>query len=122
MVKSLSNILHAGVGADKFREHLGQTLEIRDWITVQTKNGESVQMIVANLDGEEVSVWAPSIVARQVQDLAEGGYLPGSFTFAEETGLSGRQYFTLVDPEEATDRSTTGAVDASQDSEARLDR
>ena len=118
MRKSKSDILHAGGSADKFRDHLGETLEIRDWITVQTKNGESVQMIVTNLDGEEVSVWAPAIVAKQVRDLAEAGYLPGSFTFAEETGLSGRQYFTLVEPAEATQEASWGTVVGSEESEA----
>jgi hypothetical protein len=100
MGKSLSDILSAGNSAEKFREHLGETLTIRDVLDVNTSNGPAVQMLVTK-DGndEEFLIWAPSVVARQVTELAENGFLPTKLTLSEMTSQNGREYFTLTEPD-----------------------
>ena len=101
MGKSLSDILSAGNSAEKFREHLGETLTIRDTVDVNTSNGPAVQMLVTK-DGsdEEFLVWAPSVVARQLAELVENGFLPARLTLSEMTSQNGREYFTLTEPDE----------------------
>ncbi len=101
MGKSISDILSAGSSADRFRDHLGETFTIVDFIETTTKNGPAVQLLVecADHDGQFL-IWAPSVVATQVRELAENGFLPARLSFAEQESRSGNTNLTLAEPQE----------------------
>jgi hypothetical protein len=101
MGKSISDILSGGNSAEKYRDHLGETLTITGYTTVNTKDGESVQFTAQDDGGEVKNYWAPSIVAKQVKELDENGFLPARLTLSTEESQNGREYFTLVQPDDA---------------------
>jgi len=96
--KALGDILGGGGGAAKFRDHVGETITIESIRSVSTKNGPSEQLVTTELG----AVWSPSIVATQVHDLAESGFLPLALKFEAAESADGKRYFTLVDPDEQT--------------------
>jgi hypothetical protein len=101
---TVAEILSGGASdAEKFRDLLGTPLEISELITVQTKNGESIQFVGTDDDGVEHLVWAPSIVAKNLGALEENGYLPIRLIPSETESKNGRAYFTLEVPENEPD-------------------
>jgi|ERR671931_2350548 hypothetical protein len=92
MQRTLSEILGGGSGgAAKYRDHVGKVVTITRLATVRTRNGEAIQF-----ETEELGhVWAPSIVAQQLADLDEEGYLPGRFVLSQATSAAGKDYFVL---------------------------
>lgn len=115
MKKSVKDILVGGESngsANKYRDMLGKTLLIKGFRTVNTSQGESVIFTGEDSSGEDVDVWAPSVVAKQLRELEESEWLPMSLTLWKATSQTGREYFTLVDPE---DEGADGAEQAVKD-------
>jgi hypothetical protein len=97
MGRSVAEILSGGPTAAKFRDFLGQTVTVVDYLTVATSRGEAVQLVI-EVDGEQQTVWAPSIVATQVKELAAEGHLPIPLRFEERESIAGNRYYTLAEP------------------------
>jgi hypothetical protein len=101
---TVADILSGGASdAEKFRDLLGTALTITELITVATKNGESIQFVGTDDEGTEHTVWAPSIVAKNLGALEENGYLPIRLIPSESESKNGRNYFTLEVPEDEPD-------------------
>jgi hypothetical protein len=95
--KSVADILAGGVAAGKVRDHVGDTLMLNDVTEVHTPSGEGVQIYGTRQDGEELVLWAPSVIARQAVELRDEGVLPARVVITKVTSANGREYFRLED-------------------------